>query len=833
MRSHPRQLGRVVVAMLGAVVAVGGLAPVGAMAAALPSFAVGTTTGAVYGGDLTLTATATPSDATGDVTFAFDGVTIAPAVALAGGIASVVIAGPSVGTHTYSASYAGEAYDPATDGPYDVTVTTAPLVVAADGSSRPFGIANPPLTATITGFVNGETLGTSGVTGSPTCTTDATPMSPAGNYLITCSAGSLAALNYGFTFVGGTLAVTPAGASVSVTGGTFLYSGTPHAATGFAHGNGGTGDVLSPVVTFSYTGTGGTTYGPTATPPTGAGSYVATAAFAGNAEYGPASGDAALTITKAPLTGVVDNASRPYGAPNPAFSTTLLGLVNGETLETSGVTGSPECTTAATTDSPAGTYPVSCTVGSLAAANYGFGPPAGGTLLTVTRAPLTVTANGASRPFGVEDPPFAATITGFVNGETRGTSGVTGSPTCSTSAGLTSPAGSYPITCSAGSLSALNYSFTFVGGTLAVVRGASSVALSTAATVIEVSTPVTLVALVEPEAAGATPSGTVVFTIDGAERSPVALDADGRASVSVTWATIGVKKVSAAYSGDASFAPPGTASLAPTVVANTARGTGIRLSSTSVYPVVDGWHDTVTARGIRSERLALAIAVRNAKGTVIRRFSAGSATGPYAWAWNGRTSTGAMAPAGRYTIVQTLIDPYGSRPRLTVTSSVVLSLRKMQWMTTTIAASPGPRCYQFSTGDGVGPYSCSSTAPLRLAGVAGRWPGIGYELRLPSATAYRSIRVEVQGTFTGPQPAIGLHDWKLATQWGELYRADWIRTKISPTTTRWSGVATSDFARYVSGRRVRAYVDGGGRLAGPFRFDVARVRLVVTYGILR
>ena len=57
-------------------------------------------------------------------------------------------------------------------------------------------LANPPLTATISGFVNGQTLATSGVTGSPACTTTATITSPAGSYPITCSIGTLASAAY-------------------------------------------------------------------------------------------------------------------------------------------------------------------------------------------------------------------------------------------------------------------------------------------------------------------------------------------------------------------------------------------------------------------------------------------------------------------------------------------------------------------------------------------------------------------------------------------------------------------------------------------------------------
>src|SRR5262245_30762238 len=62
-------------------------------------------------------------------------------------------------------------------------------------------------------FKNGETLATSGVTGSPLLTTAATTMSSVGSYLISASSGTLAAANYAFAFTGGTLSImyAPAG----------------------------------------------------------------------------------------------------------------------------------------------------------------------------------------------------------------------------------------------------------------------------------------------------------------------------------------------------------------------------------------------------------------------------------------------------------------------------------------------------------------------------------------------------------------------------------------------------------------------------------------------
>jgi len=93
--------------------------------------------------------------------------------------------------------------------PRSFTIKKAPLTVKAQDASRPVGTANPPLTATLSGFVLGQTLSTSGVTGSASCTTTAKTSSPPGSYPIACTVGTLKGTNYAFSkFVAGVLTVT-------------------------------------------------------------------------------------------------------------------------------------------------------------------------------------------------------------------------------------------------------------------------------------------------------------------------------------------------------------------------------------------------------------------------------------------------------------------------------------------------------------------------------------------------------------------------------------------------------------------------------------------------
>jgi hypothetical protein len=121
--------------------------------------------------------------------------------------------------------------------------------VTADNKSREYGEANPTFTASYSGFKNGETLLTSGVTGMPSLTTLATGSSPVigSPYTITAALGTLAAGNYSFTFVNGQLSITKATLTVTADNQTkILNAPNPtltFVITGFK--NGETASVLS------------------------------------------------------------------------------------------------------------------------------------------------------------------------------------------------------------------------------------------------------------------------------------------------------------------------------------------------------------------------------------------------------------------------------------------------------------------------------------------------------------------------------------------------------------------------------------------------------------
>lgn len=115
----------------------------------------------------------------------------------------------AAGPHSVIVNYLGDAnYAAATQQSLNLTVNPAVLTVTADNKSMSLGAPLPLMTATYSGFVNSETA--SVLAGAPLCSATAASSSPAGAYPITCTAGTLTAANYTFSFVAGTLTILPA-----------------------------------------------------------------------------------------------------------------------------------------------------------------------------------------------------------------------------------------------------------------------------------------------------------------------------------------------------------------------------------------------------------------------------------------------------------------------------------------------------------------------------------------------------------------------------------------------------------------------------------------------
>ncbi|MBI2828240.1 MAG: Ig-like domain repeat protein, partial [Acidobacteria bacterium] len=179
----------------------------------------------VFGQAVTFTAAVSSSAGTpaGTVTFK-DGVHSLGSVVLNASGEATFTAQLSAGSHSLVAEYGGATdYATSTSNTLSQAVGKATLTVTADDQARTYGSADPPFTASFAGFVNGETLETSGITGAPSLTATATQTSAVGSYTIAAAQGSLAADNYSFAFVDGTLVVSARKVTVTADAQAMVY----------------------------------------------------------------------------------------------------------------------------------------------------------------------------------------------------------------------------------------------------------------------------------------------------------------------------------------------------------------------------------------------------------------------------------------------------------------------------------------------------------------------------------------------------------------------------------------------------------------------------------
>ena len=147
--------------------------------------------------------------------------------------------------------------------------------------------------------------------------------------------------------------------------------------------------------------------------------------------------------------------SRQYGESNPTFEYD----VKGGKLD-----GTPSVACEATATSPVGEYDIVVTQGSVTTQNVTY---VNGKL-TITRAPLTITAKSYSIEKGEALPTFEADYTGFKNGETVDV--LTKKPVLTTTATSNSEPGIYDIIVS--DAEADNYEITYVSGKIEVKKPA-------------------------------------------------------------------------------------------------------------------------------------------------------------------------------------------------------------------------------------------------------------------------------------------------------------------------------------------------------------------------
>lgn len=154
-------------------------------------------------------------------------------------------------------------------------------------------------------------------------------------------------------------------------------------------------------------------------------------------------------------------------------------------------------------------------------------------------------------------------------------------------------------------------------------------------------------------------------------------------------------------------------------VDGTAPSVTVGLSASAIYPIRDGYRDSITISAKPSEAASAKVEFVNSASKVVRTISRASATS-HSVAFNGRTSGGSLLPAGRYTARVTVTDKAGNKT--TVSRALSLSHKRIQKRTWTRTFKAGATL----TRNGAFVQACSTLRKPSLRPWAG---SLGYYSR--------------------------------------------------------------------------------------------------------
>jgi trimeric autotransporter adhesin len=330
-------------------------------------------------------------------------------------------------------------------------ITPKSLSATADNKNKVTGQPNPALTISYSGFITGEDAS---LITEPIVSTTAITGSPAGTYPITLTGGYAA--DYVISLVNGVLTVDKAVLTITADNINKVYGSLNPDLTlsysGFVNGDDASSITSPSVATTATTGSVAGVY-----------PIILTGGSASN--YTLTLVEGTMTIDKAVLTVTAANKDREYGSSNPDLTLNYSGFVNGD--NESALSLKPSLATSANIVSGVGTY--SIIPSGAASDNYSISYVNG--TLTVTKKMLTVTAENKTRLVNQPEPVFTMTYSGFAGNE--GVSSITILPVATTTAVISSTAGTYPIIPSGGA--ADNYDFTYVNGLLLISTTAGDI----------------------------------------------------------------------------------------------------------------------------------------------------------------------------------------------------------------------------------------------------------------------------------------------------------------------------------------------------------------------
>ena len=356
------------------------------------------------------------------------------------------------GTVTVSVKATKTGYTDLTARDVTLTITPRPITIKVNNAEKSYGDDDPSFTGSITTgeLVNNDDLGK--ITYSRTNEAEAV-----GTYDDVITAKYTGNNNYSVEVVPGDFTIKTAsieGAAVIAEGGSWTYDGKAHAAraevTGakgytiyYKAGESGEWTTAVPSVTNVAEGT------------------VTVNVKAVREGYEDLNADpVTIEITPKDVIITSEDAEKVYdGKPLESKEITSEGFVEGE-----GITG--EAVGSQTNVGSSENSIEYAFNNNTQEENYNVIKNEG--VLTVTHAVLTVTADDKTKVQGTDNPELTGTINGFVNGEDE--SVISGNAEYATTAKKNSAVGEYPIIVSEGTLTADNYIFEYVEGTLTITE---------------------------------------------------------------------------------------------------------------------------------------------------------------------------------------------------------------------------------------------------------------------------------------------------------------------------------------------------------------------------
>ena len=323
-----------------------------------------------------------------------------------------------------------------------VTVVKIPLTAHVANTSKVYGDANPEFNITYSGFRDGDSEVGFSVPASISTIVDNS--SKVGKYDIVAS-GAVSD-KYEISYIPGTLTITKAPLSISAGNYTKKQGdampGFKASYTGFK--NGENESVLTKQPVFSCE----------ANEASAPAEYAVTISGADAENYEISYEQGHLTVVEADAIVVrAKSYSRQYGDENPVFEFDTEGAA---------LDGTPEIVCSAVANSPVGFYTIEVKQGSIKNYNVHF---ESGTL-TITKAPLSISAGSYTKKQGDAMPVFKASYAGFKNGEDE--SVLTKQPVFSCEANEASAPAEYAVTISGAE--AENYEISYEQGHLTVVE---------------------------------------------------------------------------------------------------------------------------------------------------------------------------------------------------------------------------------------------------------------------------------------------------------------------------------------------------------------------------